>query len=111
MDESLTLRVTYLRPEPNVSGSFLVDCEDVPTLDAWRAAHGITTRLVSLADPTTGERLPAIRPVEGRQLVRVEQRRHIGHGQRCRVTYTVKLLGDRPTVWFVDVEPLGAAGA
>ena len=24
-----------------------------------------------------------------------------------RVTYTVKLLGDRPTVWFVDVEPLG----
>jgi hypothetical protein len=111
MDETLTLRVTYLRPGPNLSGTFLVCREDVPALAAWRAAHGITTRLATLPDPKTGERLPALRPVEGRQLLRVEQQRRIRHGQRCRVTYAVRPIGDRPAIWFVDVEPLeGEAG-
>lgn len=105
MDEEITLRATYLRPEGNASGTFLIAREDVAALDAWRAAHNIPTEVMTLADPTTGEALPAFRPVEGNQLTRVETERNIGHGQSCRVTYRVKDRGGRPAMFFADVEP------
>jgi hypothetical protein len=105
MDEQVTLRATYLRPEGNATGTFLIDRDDVAAFDAWRTAHGIATEVLQLEDPATGETLPAFRPVEGNALKRVEQERNIGHGQRCRVIYTVKPRAGRPSLSFVDVEP------
>jgi hypothetical protein len=90
VEEEITLRATYLHPEGNSSGTFLIAREDVDALNAWRTDHGIPTEVMRLEDPATGEALPAFRPVEGNQLARVERERNIAHGQRCRVTYKVK---------------------
>lgn len=103
MDEEVTLRATYLRTHMSPGGTFLVDRRDVATFDAWRAAHGVP-EVMEMQDPNTGEMLPALRPVEKKQLLHVELARNIGHRQRCRVTYRVNPRARKHFLLFVDVE-------
>ena len=98
----LTFRATYLRPHM-ASGAFLIDRGDVATFNAWRAAHGVP-EVREMQDPATGEMLPALGPVEKKQLLHVELDRNIANRQRCRVTYRVNPRARKHFFSFVDVE-------
>jgi hypothetical protein len=98
----LTFRATYLRPHMD-SGAFVVDQAYVATFHAWRVAHSVP-EVGEMPDPTTGEMLPALGPVENKQFLHVELDRNIANRQRCRVTYRVNPRARKHFFSFVDVE-------
>jgi hypothetical protein len=98
----LTFRATYLRPHMG-SGAFLVDRADVATFNAWRAAHGVPD-VGQMQEAATGAMLPALGPVENKQLLHVELDRNVTIRQRCRVTYRVNPRARKHFFSFVDVE-------
>jgi hypothetical protein len=102
----ILIRVKYLRPAENKTGSFGVLPESEAAVETYRSRYGIRTRWEYVRDPESGKRLKAFRPIEGDQLKYVEEEKGIEDGDECTLTEKGEPKGGKMTWKFVTVSPL-----
>jgi hypothetical protein len=100
----IEIRVKYIHPAGNKSGSFGILPESDGPTEAFRTRHRITTAWAYVTDPATGVNLKAFRPIEGRTLEHVRLR-GIRDGQVCIVTQRAVPMAGRISWRFADIRP------
>jgi hypothetical protein len=106
MAPEIEIRVKFIRPEGNKSGSLGILRESEGPARLFRSRHGITTKWLSVTDPATGERLEAFRPIELDQLRYIEEGVGMQDGQIGIATFSAVPFGSR-TVWkFHSIRPV-----
>lgn len=104
MPTRIVFRVYYIRPATNRTGSLGVHPDDVERVTAWKSRSGVVTSWQHVVHPTTGERLKAFRPIEGKLVASIESQ-GIQHGHLCQVEYHVVQRGCRTLMLFHSIRP------
>ena len=111
---TIRVELIFSHPTGKASGSGIVPPEVLKTLEAERSHYGIVTKWLYEIDPTTGQGLPAFRPIEGGRLALIESR-GIGHCDRFLATFEVKEVTykgkKQRQMWLVDAKPLQVSRA
>ena len=76
----IRIKVKYVRPSENKTGSFGVLPESEEAVERFRSKHGIRTLWDYVRDPGTGMRLKAFRPIELDELKYVEEEQRVQDG-------------------------------
>jgi hypothetical protein len=101
----IEIRVKYIHPETNQSGSLGVLRESGEPVEAYRSQYGIKTRFLDVTDPATGTKLKAFRPIEHEQLRYIRDEVGIRDGQVCVATFRAIPMGGRMVWKFLSIRP------